>query len=109
MINKIQPITISYVAGQPKTAEWFEIYSSFDNLDNAANLQWSLRENAQTPAVVENGVEVTRAQDYAGNVIQSGALACEGQDYQDWSTEPDANTWVIDWAAQELNIVLIPA
>ena len=99
MINKIQPITISYVAGQPKTAEWFEIYSSFDNLDNAANLQWSLRENAQD----SEGV------DYAGNVIQSGALACEGQDYQDWTTEPDANSWIIDWAANELSLQLIPA
>lgn len=99
MINKIQPITISYVAGSPKTAEYFQIYSSYDGLDVAANLQWSLMEKA----IDSEGNE------YAGATIQSGVLDISGQDYQDWSTEPDANTWVIDWAAQQLNITLIPA
>lgn len=99
MINKIQPITISYVAGQPKTAEYFQIYSSYDGLDVAANLQWSL---------MEKNVDA-EGKEYAGATIQSGALSIEGQDYADWSTEPDANTWVIDWAAQQLNLTIIPA
>ena len=99
MINKIQPITISYVAGQPKTAEWFEIYSSYDGLDSAANLQWSLKEKLQD----------AEGNDTVGNVVQSGALAIEGQDYADWTTEPDANSWIINWAAEQLNLTLIPA
>ena len=99
MINKIQPITISYVAGSPKTAEYFQIYSSFDSLDNVANLQWSL---------MEKNVDA-EGNEYAGATIQSGVLEIGGQDYADWSTEPDANTWVIDWAATQLNITLIPA
>ena len=99
MIKKIQPITISYVAGQPKTAEYFLIYSSYDGLDVAANLQWSL---------MEKNVDA-EGKEYAGATIQSGALSIEGQDYQDWSTEPDANSWIIDWAANELSLQLIPA
>lgn len=97
MKKKIDPITISYVAGQPKTAGWFEVYSNMDNLDSAANFQWALYEN-----VVDS-----EGNDTVGGVVQSGALACEGQDYADWSTEPDANTWIINWAAEQLNITLV--
>ena len=97
MRTRIDPITISYVAGQPKTAEWFEVYSNHDNLENAANFQWALYENLQD----------SEGNDSSGSVIQSGALACEGQDYEDWSTEPDVNTWIIGWAAEKLNLSLV--
>lgn len=99
MIKEIQPITIDWVAGQQKTAQWFEINSGFDDLNRKADLDWGIRENY----VDADG------NNQAGGYIQTGRLLCSGADYNSWSSSPDANTWIIDWAAQQLQLTLIPA
>jgi hypothetical protein len=37
----------------------------------------------------------------------TATLDISGQDYKDWSATPDANTWIYNWAAGKLNLVLI--
>lgn len=46
--------------------------------------------------------------DVASVILVSGQLNILGQDYQDWDTSPSANEWAYEWAATQLNIVLIP-
>jgi hypothetical protein len=99
MTKQIQPITIDWVAGQQKTAQWFEINSAFDDLNRKADLDWGIRENYVDDLGNNN----------PGDYIQTGRLVCTGSDYTSWTSTPDANTWIIDWAAQQLSLVLIPA
>lgn len=99
MIKEIQPITIDWVAGQQKTAQWFEANSAYDDLERKADIDWGIRANY----VDADG------NNQPGEYIQTGRLLCAGADYQSWSAEPDANTWIINWTATQLNLTIIPA
>jgi hypothetical protein len=91
---KIQPIT-TWFNGEPQTATNFTLISTRDNFMNAATLCYEL----QKEIVNEESINYE-------NLITAN-LDISGQDYMDWSVEPDANTWIYNWAAGKLNLVLI--
>jgi len=91
---KIQPVT-TWFNGEPQTATNFTLISIRDNFTDAATLYYEL----QKEIVNEESVNYE-------NLI-TATLDISGQDYQDWSVEPDANTWIYNWAAAKLNLVLI--
>jgi hypothetical protein len=88
----IQPVTI-WANGQEEQATIFELNIEFDNLINSANFNYNLfyidSLDMQTLGV-------------------SGKLSISGQDYLDWDASPSANQWAYEWAAGQLNLVLIP-
>jgi hypothetical protein len=91
---KIQPIT-TWFNGEPQTASNFTLRAIADDFTSSAVLYYELQKE------VVNGDSVTYK-----NLITAN-LGITGQDYQDWSAEPDANTWIYNWAAAQLNLVLI--
>ena len=93
---KIQPIT-TWFNGEPQTATNFTLISINDNFTTSAVLYYELQKE-----IVNVDSEVINYE----NLI-TATLDISGQDYKDWSAEPDANTWIYNWAAGKLNLVLI--
>jgi hypothetical protein len=93
---KIQPVT-TWFNGEPQTATNFTLRSIADNFVDAATLYYELQKE-----VVNVDSEIVNYE----NLITAN-LDITGQDYADWSVEPDANTWIYNWAANKLNLVLI--
>ena len=91
---KIQPIT-TWFNGEPQTASNFTLISINDNFTSSAVLYYELQKE------IVDGDSVSYE-----NLITAN-LDINGQDYQDWSSTPDANTWIYNWAAAQLNLVLI--
>jgi hypothetical protein len=91
---KIQPIT-TWFNGEPQTASNFTLRSIADNLETSAVLYYELQKE------IVDGESV-----YYENLVTAN-LEISGTDYQEWSVEPDANTWIYNWAAAKLNLVLI--
>ena len=91
---KIQPIT-TWFNGEPQTATNFTLISIRDDFQSTATLYYELQKEVVNVEVVsyENLITAT--------------LDISGQDYADWSVEPDANTWIYNWAANKLKLVLI--
>ena len=94
---KIQPVT-TWFNGEPQTASNFTLRSIADDFTTSAVLYYEL----QKEIVTEGSDSVSYE-----NLITAN-LDINGKDYQDWSVEPDANTWIYNWAAGKLNLVLIP-
>ena len=91
---KIQPIT-TWFNGEPQTASNFTLISINDNFTSSAVLYYELQKE------IVDGDSVSYE-----NLITAN-LDINGQDYKDWSVEPDANTWIYNWAAGKLNLTLI--
>lgn len=91
---KIQPIT-TWFNGEPQTASNFTLISINDNFTTSAVLYYELQKE------IVDGDSVSYE-----NLITAN-LDINGQDYQDWSVEPDANTWIYNWAAGKLNLTII--
>jgi hypothetical protein len=91
---KIQPIT-TWFNGEPQTASNFTLISINDNFTSSAVLYYELQKE------IVDGDSVSYE-----NLITAN-LDINGQDYKDWSVEPDANTWIYNWAAGKLNLTII--
>ena len=91
---KIQPVT-TWFNGEPQTASNFTLRSIADNLETSATLYYELQKE------IVDGESVSYENLITANLDISGA------DYTSWSVEPDANTWIYNWAASKLNLVLI--
>ena len=96
---KIQPIT-TWFNGEPQTATNFTLRSIADDFTTSATLYYELQKE-----VVNEALYVTNSS--YENLI-TATLDITGQDYQEWSAEPDANAWIYNWAANKLKLVLIP-
>jgi hypothetical protein len=94
---KIQPIT-TWFNGEPQTATNFTLRSIADDFTTSATLYYELQK--------EVVIEVTDGISYE-NLITAN-LDINGTDYQEWSATPDANTWIYNWAANKLKLVLVP-
>lgn len=92
----IQPITTWY-KGSEHQASVFALYSTGDNLIDAATFQYQLIEE-----IIVNVDETT------SQTLIIGELAINGQDYIDWDSSVSANEWIYSWAAGQLNLTLIP-
>jgi hypothetical protein len=91
---KIQPVT-TWFNGEPQTATNFTLISIRDDFQSTATLYYELQK------------EIVNEQSVSYENLITANLDISGQDYADWSVEPDANTWIYNWAAGKLNLVLI--
>jgi len=100
---QIQPVSV-WKDGQVKTAEQFSLRSIGDDLESSAQFYYELKEADVTTQDSEGNDIVT-----AGSVVAVGNLSMAGQDYADWGTQSgvDINAWAYQWAADELNVVLV--
>jgi len=91
---KIQPIT-TWFNGEPQTASNFTLRSIADNFTTTAILYYELQK------------EVVNGESISFENLVTANLDITGADYQEWSSTPDANTWIYNWAAAKLNLTLI--
>ena len=91
---KIQPIT-TWFNGEPQTASNFTLRSIADDFTTSAVLYYELQK------------EIVDGDSVSYENLVTANLDINGADYQEWSVEPDANTWIYNWAANQLNLVLI--
>lgn len=87
MTVNIQPVDI-WNAGQTQTATQFSLNGVWDNFQDSATLYYQLL-------------------DAQGVQLSQGNQTIDGQTYQDWSVDPDANTWIVNWSATQLGLTII--
>jgi hypothetical protein len=94
---QIQPVSTWY-QGETRQANVFSLYGNGNNLITlgSANFQYQLIEETITPDEQKSQTLVT------------GQLTINGLDYEAYNLAPDANAFIYNWAAQKLNLVLIP-
>jgi len=86
-MKSISPINLFY-NGKNATAEIFELYCITDNLKDAAQFYYSLRQKDDQPS---------------GTVISSGNLLMNNDDYaNNWNTNDEAYSW----AANKLGLTI---
>lgn len=86
MIKDIQPVQI-WVAGETKTATKFGLSSVNDDLETFATLYYQLL-------------------DIDSQQLSQGNLTINGAEYQTWNDDPDANSWILNWAIAQLGLTL---
>jgi hypothetical protein len=89
-MKQIQPVNI-WIDGEIKTGINFSVICVNDNYESQATNYWQIYD-------IEN------------ISISQGNLTISGQDYIDWGNVPanSINTWIYNWSAQQLNLVIIP-
>ena len=92
-MKKIQPVSI-WSNGQSKSAEYFDLRIIADDLQSSATFYYQLMEKV----VSEEGEES------AGQALAIGNLSLNGEEYDSWD---GSNSWAYDWAASQLNIVIV--
>lgn len=90
----IQPI-LTWYQGAEHEANVFSLYSTGDNLIDAAVFQYQLIE------------EIIIDSELKSQTLIIGQLSISGADYAQWDLEPDANAWIYNWAADQLGLVII--
>lgn len=93
---QIQPVQVWY-QGQQHSANVFSLYSKYDNLIDSASFNYQLIE-----------LIIVNPDDQTSQMLINGELTISGADYAQWDAEVDANQWIYQWAADQLNLVLIP-
>lgn len=91
----IQPISTWY-QGAEHQANVFTLYSTGDNLLDSATFKYQLIE-----------LIVISPEEQTSQTLLSGELSINGADYEQWDAEVDANAWIYNWAAIQLNLVII--
>ena len=92
----IQPISTWY-QGEIRQASVFSLYSTGDNLIDSATFQYQLIE-----------LIIISPDEQTSQTLLTGQLAINGLEYAQWDAEVDANAWIYQWAADQLNLILIP-
>jgi hypothetical protein len=100
---QIQPVSV-WKDGQVKTAEQLSLRSIGDDLESSAQFYYELKEADVTTQDAE-GNDVTSY----GQSLANGNLSMSGQSYSDWGAQAgsDINAWAYDWAAEQLNVVIV--
>jgi hypothetical protein len=93
---QIQPISTWY-QGAERQANIFSLYSTGDNLIDSATFKYQLIE-----------LIIISPEEQSSQTLVTGELSINGADYAQWDAEIDANAWIYQWAANQLNLVLIP-
>jgi hypothetical protein len=93
---QIQPVSTWY-QGATRQANVFSLYSTGDNLIDSATFQYQLIE-----------LIIISPDEQSSQTLITGQLAINGTDYEQWDAEVDANAWIYQWAADQLNLILIP-
>jgi beta-lactamase class D len=92
-MKQIQPIQ-TWVSGEVKTAEYFDLRIIADDLQSSCTFYYDLK----AKQVDEEGVES------AGEQVSNGNLSLSGDDYQEWD---GSNEWAYSWAAGKLNLTIL--
>jgi hypothetical protein len=128
---KIQPIT-SWLNGQEYTGTQFSLAIGYDNLSSYASFNYSISTEEQshektvviTPEIpawdetlpdgevihhdeIPAVTSTIKVIDVPSIALIGGQLNISGEDYQAWDADPSANEWAYNWAAQQLNLVLV--
>jgi hypothetical protein len=90
----ITPVQIWY-KGEQHNANIFNLFSKGDNLLDSAYFQYQLIE------------EIVVDEQTTSQTLLVGELSINGEDYAQWDAEVDANQWIYNWAASQLNLVII--
>jgi hypothetical protein len=91
----IQPITTWY-QGAEHEANVFTLYSTGDNLIDAATFKYQLIEEI-----------IISPEEQTSQTLLIGELSINGEEYALWDAEIDANAWIYNWAASKLNLTII--
>jgi len=92
MQKAITPVAI-WANGESKSANVFNMVSIQDDLSTSATFYYQLMESDPE---AEPTVSVQLAQ---------GNLTLGGEDYPTWD---GSNEWIMDWAAEKLNLTFVP-
>lgn len=92
---QIQPVQV-WFQGEQRQATIFNLISNYDNLSDSATFQYQLIQIITISPEQQNS-----------NVLIIGHLSISGADYAQWDAEIDANAWIYQWAAGQLNLTLI--
>jgi hypothetical protein len=93
---QIQPVQV-WFQGEQHNANIFSLYSKYDNLIDSATFNYQLIE-----------LIIITPEDQKSQMLVNAELTIDGPDYEQWDAEVDANAWIYNWAADQLNLVLIP-
>ena len=85
----------TWFQGAEHEANVFSLYSTGDNLIDAAIFKYQLIQ------------EIVVGEETKSQVLISGELSINGEDYDLWDAEVDANAWIYNWAASKLNLTII--
>ena len=93
-MKQIEPVQI-WTNGVSKTAEFLQVTGINDNYESAAVNYWQL---------------FTKVEDAAGEAVAQGNLTISGAEYVEWGDVPamSVNTWIYNWVAEQLNLVILP-
>ena len=91
----IQPIT-TWFQGAEHQANVFSLYSTGDNLIDSATFQYQLIEEI-----------IISPEEIKSQTLIVGQLSINGTAYAQWDAEVDANAWIYNWAAGQLNLTII--
>ena len=91
----IQPVSTWY-QGAEHQANVFSLYSIGDNLIDSASFQYQLIEEI-----------IISPEEQSSQTLITGQLGISGADYAQWDAEVDANAWIYNWAAGQLNLTII--
>ena len=96
-MNKIEDIVVPTTG----TGKYLEVRALTFNLTptSGITLYWAIY--TETSSLDENGLEVQTP----GSIVLEGNLHMPQEQYELWGTD---DTFVIEWAAEQLNLVLIP-
>ena len=90
----ITPVQVWY-KGEQHNANIFTLFSKGDNLLDSAYFQYQLIE------------EIVVDEQTTSQTLLIGELSINGEDYDLWDAEVDANAWIYNWAASKLNLTII--
>ena len=92
---QIQPIP-TWFQGTEHEANVFSLYSTGDNLIDNATFKYQLIE-----------LIVISPDEQSSQTLVTGELSINGAEYAQWDAEVDANAWIYQWAADQLNLTLV--
>jgi hypothetical protein len=92
---QIQPVSTWY-KGAEHEANIFTLYSTGDNLIDAATFKYQLIE-----------LIIIDQDNQTSQTLVNDELSINGQDYIDWDSSVSANEWIYNWAADKLGLTII--
>ena len=90
----LQPITL-WIQGTTKKADTFSMSIVSDDLETRAVFYYRL------------GIGSITEHAQSMQILQDGNLTIEGEQYEQWDSNPSANQYAYNWAAEQLNLIII--
>ncbi len=91
----IKPLQL-WLQGNTKIANAFSLIIVTDDLSTRAVFYYCL--GSET---------ITENENKNFEILQDGNLTIDEQDYQLWDSNPSANQYAYNWAAEQLNLIII--